>query len=366
MHPLKPHMLTPSLTALSLLLVQGAFAEMTTHALPGLHNAEAAVIETSAGNKDKKDGKDKKADKKSGADQAKGKSSEKKGDAKSGEGPDTGASVECSMKMAPAGLSGVAEASGLAASRRTSGVLWSHADSYSGEPYLYAFDTNGAPKGKVRLPGVKVADWEAVAVGPCGGSSCVFVADIGDNQGERKGITIHRFPEPLPTDQAASSSQSFRATFPDGPHDAEAMFVSSSGEMFVVTKGDSGPIALYRFGSSPSAGGATVLQKVAVLQAGPISRNQWVTDASASRDGKWIAMRTHGAVYFYDAERLMKGDVKAPMKFDATSLGEAQGEGLALGLDGALYLAGEGRGKGASGTLRSGVCKLPAAASHNP
>lgn len=352
MHPLKSRRWAPFLAALSLLGVEGAFAETTT-------NAGTAVPEISAADKDKKDNKDKKADKKGGIDKVKDKSSEKKSGATNEEVLDTGASVACSMKIAPAGLSGLSEASGLAASRRTPGILWSHGDSYVGEPYLYAFDASGAPKGKVRLQGVKVADWEAVAVGPCGGSSCVFVGDIGDNRGARKSITIHGFPEPLPTDPAVSPSQTVHATFPDGPHDAEAMFVSSSGEIFVVTKGDNGPIAVYRLGSSHKAGSSTVLQKVAVLKTGAIARNQWVTDASASRDGRWVVMRTHGAVYFFDAERLMKGDAKAPMKFDATSLKEPQGEGIALGAEGALFLAGEGGGKGGAGTLGSGVCKLP-------
>jgi hypothetical protein len=360
---LKSHPLAPFLAALSLIAVEGAFAEMTTNRGSRLQNEAAAITETSAQDKDKKDNKDKKVDRKGGSEEAKARSSARKNVGPGAERPVTGARVECSIKRAPAGLAGVAEASGLAASRRTPGILWSHGDSYAGEPYLYAFAANGAPKGRVRLQGVRVADWEAVAVGPCGGSSCVFIGDIGDNQGARKSIAIYGLPEPLPTDQVASPTQTFHATFPDGPHDAEAMFVSSSGGIFIVTKGENGPIALYRFGSSPKAGGATVLQKVAVLQTRAIARNQWVTDASASRDGKWIALRTHGAVYFYDAERLMKGDLKAPMRFDVTSLREPQGEGIALGADGTLFLAGEGGGRGAAGTLGSGVCKLPIAGS---
>ena len=269
--------------------------------------------------------------------------------------------IQCLIERAPAGLTGVAEASGVAASRRTPGLLWAHGDSYVGEPYLHAFDARGASKGKVRLEGMEVADWEAIAVGPCGASSCVYVGDIGDNQGTRESITVHRLPEPLPTDRAAPAREAFHATFPDGPHDAEAMFVSSSGEIFIVTKGETGPVALYRFGPSPESGSTTVLHKVAVLRTGRIARDQWVTGASASPDGRWIALRTHDAAYFYEAERFLKGDVKPPMKFDATRLKEPQGEGIALGVNGTVFLVGESGRKDVPGTLSSGVCDFPGA-----
>jgi len=300
---------------------------------------------------------------KKGGDKHASKESTESKPAEASKGPatvaNTGPSVVCQMANASAGLPGVTEASGVAVSRRTPGILWSHGDSYVGEPVLFAFDARGAVKGKVRLAGVKVSDWEDIAVAPCGSASCLFIGDIGDNQNARKSITIHRIPEPAPTDAVASRGEVFTATFPDGSHDAEAFFVSASGEMFVVTKGETGPVALYRFGGSPKAGASTQLQKVGVLQKGAVNRNQWVTGASASPDGKWVAMRTHGSVYFYDANRLMKGDLKSPLRFDATALKEPQGEGVALGPDGALFLAGEGQRKGAPGTLASGVCKLP-------
>lgn len=360
MHPFKRHKLTPLLAAFSLLGAGVAVAEMTraSQEAPGVSTASTADDKEKKTKKDANDKsrKDKDKKEKTGPDS--------KGGQTTGAGPVAGGSVECLIEKAPSGLTGVAEASGVAASRRTPGVLWSHGDSYVGEPYLYAFDARGATKGKVRLEGVKVADWEAIAVGPCGDSSCVYVGDIGDNQGARKSITVHRLPEPQPAEASAVAKDVFHATFPDGAHDAEAMFVSASGEIFVVTKGETGPIAIYRFGSSPKAGGTTVLQKVAVLQTGTAARNQWVTGASASPDGKWIALRTHGTVYFYDAQRLLQGDVKSPLKFDAASLKEPQGEGIALGADGTVFLVGESGRKGVPGTLSSGVCKLPAAGGH--
>jgi len=90
------------------------------------------------------------------------------------------------------------EASGVAVSRRSPGRLWSHND--SGEAVLVGLDTRGAVTAGVRLSGVKVEDWEAVAVGACPGGSCIYIGDIGDNEAERKRITVHRVPEPSTED----------------------------------------------------------------------------------------------------------------------------------------------------------------------
>ena len=117
----------------------------------------------------------------------------------------------------------------------------------SGQPVLFALDTRGSVSGRVRLSGVALEDWEAVVVGPCPGGSCVYVADIGDNAASRKRIAIYRFPEPEGFEASVAVTDVFHATYPDGGHDAEALLVTPDGGLFIVTKGDSGAVALYRF-----------------------------------------------------------------------------------------------------------------------
>jgi len=156
------------------------------------------------------------------------------------------AAPECRAAGPLARLPGLPEASGLAASRRLPGTLWTHND--SGGPVVYALDTAGAITGQLRLTGAKVEDWEAIAVGPCPGGSCIYVGDIGDNDAERKRITVYRVAEPV----SGSGGQApvtgvFHATYPDGAHDAETLLTGPDGTLFVVTKGDTGPIAVYRF-----------------------------------------------------------------------------------------------------------------------
>src|SRR5688572_28990511 len=70
-------------------------------------------------------------------------------------------------------LEGLSESSGLAASRKYPGVFWTHND---GEkiPHLYAFDRSGKQRGRVRITGAKIYDWEDIAIGP---ANHVYIGD---------------------------------------------------------------------------------------------------------------------------------------------------------------------------------------------
>ena len=106
------------------------------------------------------------------------------------------------------------EGSGLAASRLTPGRFWSHND--SGKAELFALDAKGKVTGRLQLSGAVVEDWEAVAVGPCPTGSCIYVADIGDNDAARKSVTVYRVPEPAEGAGTAQVDGVFHASYPDG------------------------------------------------------------------------------------------------------------------------------------------------------
>jgi len=166
-------------------------------------------------------------------------------------------------------------------------------------------------------------------------------------------------PEPLPTDAATAPAEAFHATYPDGPQDAEALFVSRQGGVYIVTKGNTGPIALYRFPEPLRSGASVVLERVATLLPAEAVRGDRVTGAATSPDGHWVALRTHDAVLFYEARSLLKGSPSRPLRYDVSALQESQAEGVALGDEGALFLVGEGGAPDLPGTLAHGVCKLP-------
>ena len=102
--------------------------------------------------------------------------------------------VQCQLAGPIVRVPGLSEGSGLALSRRVPGRLWTHND--SGKPILFALDARGAVTGRIEVTGATVEDWEAIAVGPCGTGSCLYIGDIGDNNASRKRITIYRLPEP--------------------------------------------------------------------------------------------------------------------------------------------------------------------------
>ena len=249
-------------------------------------------------------------------------------------------------------LAGLPEASGLAVSRRTPGRLWAHND--SGQPVLVALDSHGGVIGNVRVSGAAVEDWEAIAVGPCGADSCVYIGDIGDNEAERRRITVYQVTEPANASGTATVSSAFHATYPDGPHDAETLLVAG-GRLYVVTKGETGPVAIYRFPAQLQAGATMRLERVGQIssKAGADSR---ITDGSVSIDGQWIVLRSRSALTFYAAGDLLGGQTRVASTVDVTSLKEPQGEGVAFGSDNTVFVAGEGGGKGQPGTFARLSC----------
>ena len=267
-----------------------------------------------------------------------------------------GDSPSCRVAAGPVALGELPEASGVAVSRRSPGVLWAIND--SGQPVLFALDPSGAVKGKVRVAGASVDDWEDIAVGPCPGGSCIYVADIGDNNARRSHVTIYRVPEPSPEDAATAVADVFRATYPDGPQDAEAFFVTDAG-WFIVTKGDTGPIALYRFPSTLRPGATGRLERVSSPGAArQATKGNRITGAASSPDGRWIVLRAHHGITFFRAEAFVAGDWQDAGYVDVRGLRERQGEGVAIGPDNTVYLVGEGGGSSRPGTLARLSCTL--------
>ena len=250
---------------------------------------------------------------------------------------------------APAGntrpLPGLLEASGAALSRRTPGVIWSLND--SGQPIVHAVDASGAARGRVRIPNATVDDWEDISIAPCAGGSCLYIADIGDNNRARRAITIYRVAEPQPQDALSAPADVFTAVYPDGAHDAEALFIAGE-DLFILTK--EATAALYRFPQPLKPGAKVTLERVGAL---PLRA---VTDAETSVDGAWVAVRTNDALALYRTADLTRGKANG-ITTSLRPLKEAQGEGVALDAGGLVYLVGEGQRAGSLNTLRCTLSK---------
>lgn len=264
-----------------------------------------------------------------------------------------GATDACRPAGPIARLAGLSEASGLAISTRVPGRFWSHNDS-GNPPILVGLDAKGAVTERVVLTGVSLTDWEAVAVGPCPSGSCVYVGDIGDNWKRRQSIAIYRFAEPAAGVQSVAVTDVFRATYPDGAQNAEALLVAPDARLYIVTKGDTGPIALYRLPSDLRAGATVTLERVGnTINSG---KNERITDGSMSADGQWTVLRSRSSLAFYRTADFLAGNFREHQRVDLTTLGEAQGEGVALGAD-QVYASGEGGGRSRPGTFAHFACR---------
>ncbi|MGH3520531.1 MAG: hypothetical protein ACRDQ7_24810 [Haloechinothrix sp.] len=172
----------------------------------------------------------------------------------------------------------------------------------------------------------------------------LWLADTGDNRLRRDTVALHK----VTRDGHATL---YRLTYPDGPHDAEALLLDRSGVPHVVTKHALGQSEIYRPASALRSPGPTPLEKVGEVTISPTTTTGGpvggtgtvlVTGGAVSADGTVIALRTYTDVYLYSAP---DGDVLAALRRDpvrAALPNEDQGEAIAFEPDGTLLSAGEG------------------------
>jgi uncharacterized protein YjiK len=254
-----------------------------------------------------------------------------------------------------AALASLPEASGLTVGTGSSAPLFAIGD--SGSPLVTVLDQSGAVVRKVTLTGAQVKDWEAITTARCGGSSCLYVADIGDNPRSRASVTIYRVDEAAATRSESVDAEAFELIYPDGPHDAEAMFATNDGRLFLVTK-ERGRATIFR-APHPLRLGQRDTLSVATTVALPKADHPAITDAAASPDGKWIGLRSNDALLLYRASELLGQRTSTPIQIDLRAFREPQGEGIAFGPNGMVYLVGEGGGGKRPGSFVALRCALP-------
>ncbi len=255
------------------------------------------------------------------------------------------------------------ESSGVAPSRRYRGVLWTHNDGPT--PLLFATDTTGAALGIVRVR-TDVEDWEDAALGPCGRATCLYLADTGDNRERRRSVRIHRFPEPDPVKARSgtvAAAQVLEVSYPDAPHDVEAMWVDPNGDVQLVSKGRRSEIRQFRVPAGAWRAGRAVAQPLALVPIDATRRlERFVTGAAISPDARLVALRTYGDIYFF--ERGRNGALRLPPSPLACRLDgiDIQGEGVGW-LDAERLVLTSERAIRRSGTVSVVRCALPPAPS---
>jgi len=256
--------------------------------------------------------------------------------------------------------------SGLAVSRKQPEILFAHND--HDRAIVYALDTTGQLRARISLQDAMASDIEDIAVGPCDGQSCVYLADIGDNGATRDEYALLRFAEPnVPSAAGVSELQTsferYRFRYDDGSHNAEALMVAPDGTVYVVTKlapggggrvAATGPSSVYRLSPPFSSNASAVAVKVAILPI-PAGDDLAASAAAAHPCGLGFLVRTYNRVYefrtpiggtFEDAFAVAPVTVAMPA--------EPQSEGIDYLEDGRGFASS---GEGANATVLVTDCR---------
>lgn len=255
----------------------------------------------------------------------------------------------------------LAEASGVAASRANPGLFWVITDA-GNEAELYAVDSTGDLRATLPISNADNIDWEEVAVGRCGEATCVYIADTGDNRERRREVAIHRVIEPQLSAKGKSPPrklrvETLRLSYPDGPHDVEAMGVLPDGAVLLVSKGRSGGVLAFRVDADawgrPSV---VVAERVDSLPIhASLGTGRAVTGMAIAADGSRVMVRTYRDLFpFALTDGRQFTPLGAPTACDILGA-EPQGEAVTWLDDGRLLLLSE-RGLFKAGTVFVAEC----------
>jgi hypothetical protein len=249
--------------------------------------------------------------------------------------PNFGSRVDLGLIEYPA----IREASGMAASRKNPGVLWTHNDS-DNENRLFAFNLRGRHLGQYYIGSVPNRDWEDMAVGPgpIEGEQYLYVGDIGDNSAEHYIKYIYRILEPSvdssqsPVDSILTDFDVIAYRYPDGERDAETLLVDpKTKDIYIVSKREDS-VRVYRAAFPQDTEGVLMLEYVTSINI------KHITGGDISSNGSEILLKTYTTVYYWYrsarqsiAETLNKDPLIVPY------VPEPQGEAITWAPDGMGY-----------------------------
>ncbi len=247
------------------------------------------------------------------------------------------------------------ESSGLAASHLNPGVFWSHNDS-GRVAELFAFSADGEAVATLTLPGVRVRDWEDLAIGPDAAGRAfggLYVGDIGDNGGGRDDVSVFRLPEPdlstvvpgEPVDLTAKVVERFDLVYDDGPGDAETLMVDPRDGAILVVKKTTGETApLYRAELPPDGALTTLERQSDVVIPGLLGLTRLATGGAISPTADRVVVRTYVAAWWWPVvpgQSIADAMTAIPSRLSLPAM--RQGEAITFSPDGeTLYVTSEG------------------------
>lgn len=279
---------------------------------------------------------------------------------RNGEEPVTETFFEQAKVLAPIQDKSINEASGIGASRKHLGMIWTHNDSGDG-PRLFLIDTLGQTRMVVHLQGARNRDWEDMALGPGPDSTeyYIYVGEIGDNLAVNRVKTIYRFPEPAFSEGEVTLTQfdSIRFVYPDGSRDAETLMVDPlTRDIYILSKREKS-LHLYRLPYPQSITEIITAElasdKITFNKFGqprgynPRYYNQ-VVGGDISSDGSEILIKDYSSVYYWkrnNSQPLVEVLLSKP--YLLPYIPEQRGEAIAFAADDSGYytLSEEADGK---------------------
>lgn len=162
-------------------------------------------------------------------------------------------SAEPQRPVARLGIAGIVtdpslgELSGLAASRLAPDRFWGINDGGNGNR-LVLIDGRGRVLRQLVVSGSENTDWEDLASFGWKDENWLLVADTGDNSGERSHVSLWLLKEPDPSGKASETgpARELQFTYPDAPHDVEAMTVDWDAERIYLLSKRTVPAVLFR------------------------------------------------------------------------------------------------------------------------
>lgn len=246
---------------------------------------------------------------------------------------------------------GLAELSGIVPSHAHPGLLWVHNDS-GNPPDLFAIEPGGAVRGRYRLQGLPAEDWEDVALGPCppgGPARCLTLADTGDNLLKRKEVYLLRLPEPtLPpagVTLVVLGPQDVEVTafsWPDGPHDVEALVAEADGRMVLLDKRKDGTTLVFRVDPQQPAPRQAVALGSLDLRTPAMKDGLPLSVTAADLAGGRLIVRTYLTVQVFEVGPSLS--LQAPARWLLDPAFELQGEAIAWDPAGGWWQVSEGPG----------------------
>jgi hypothetical protein len=241
----------------------------------------------------------------------------------------------------------IQEASGLVASRKNAGVLWTHNDS-GDAPRLYALTTDGAHLGVYTIDGAEARDWEDLALGPGPepGRDYLYIGDIGDNEARHDLKYVYRVPEPVvdaahaPVDTTLAGAAVIMLRYPAGPADAETLLLDPlTRDLYVITK-RSTDVKVYRAAYPPSTTDIIEMDSVTTISLDPVlgasPDGQGAVAGDIAPSGFEVLLKTYTKVYYWS-----RPSGTAPLFADPPRrlpyVPEPQGEAIAWAADGSGY-----------------------------